>query len=103
MVEDLTSVAGFARSIALGLIEGLRRNKLPATLSGIALLICTAFALTSDFDERPFYRESSLPKIQKAEKAFFERMEAADGTTFRDWKIYFFIDAHKSARAALQV
>ena len=56
----------FLKSIVRNWIEGLRRNKLPAALSAIALIVTTALALTSDFDERPRYRQLILPEIRKA-------------------------------------
>src|SRR5436309_10027317 len=83
-------------------LEGLRRNKLPAALSAVALALTTALAMTSDFDERPRYRRFVLPEIEKAEKQFFDAMDEAAQTSNDSWRVRYFIEAHCRAKAALR-
>jgi len=103
MTDELASLGGFFKSIVRSAIEGLRRNKIPACLSFIALALTTAFAFTSDFDERPRYRKFVLPEIQKAEKQFFDMMLEAQQTPDEPWRTRYFLDAHYRAKAALRV
>ena len=103
MTDELASLRGFFKSILRSAIEGLRRNKIPACLSFIALALTTALAFTSDFDERPRYRKFVLPEIQKAEKQFFDMMSEAEQTPDEPWRTRYFVDAHYRAKAALRV
>ena len=93
----------FLKSIVRNWIEGLRRNKLPAALSAIALIVTTALALTSDFDERPRYRQLILPEIRKAEQPFFTVMDEAALQTDDIQRLLFFLEGHRRAKAALRV
>jgi hypothetical protein len=93
----------FLKSIVRNWIEGLRRNKLPAILSVIALIVTTALALTSDFDERPRYRTLILPEIRKAEQPFFTVMDEAALQTDDIQRLLFFLEGHRRAKAALRV
>ena len=102
MTDELSSLGGFIQSIVRSASEGLRRNKIPACLSFIALALTTALALTSDFDERPRYRKFVLPEIQKAEKQFFDMMREAEQTPDEPWRTRYFLDAHYRAKAALR-
>src|SRR5207247_4313044 len=102
MTDELSSLGGFIQSIVSSAIEGLRRNKIPAFLSFIALALTTALALTSDFDERPRYRKFVLPEIEKAEKQFFDAMDEAAETSNDLWRVRYFIEAHRRAKTALR-
>lgn len=93
----------FLRSLVRSLFDGLRRNKLPASLSAIALILCTALAYTSDYDERPRYRELILPKINKAEQQFFVIMEQAEKEPDDLRRLYYFLEGHRRAKSALRV
>src|SRR5207245_10209040 len=62
----------------------------------------TALAMTSDFDERPRYRRFVLPEIEKAEKQFFDAMDEAAETSNDLWRVRYFIEAHRRAKAALR-
>jgi len=83
--------------------DGLRRNKLPASLSLIALILSTALASTSEFDERPRYRKLILPHIAKAEQQFFTMMEEAERQPDDLWRLQYFLEAHRRAKSALRV
>src|SRR5262249_16770332 len=100
--DDLTSSGAFDKSVAPPSVEILRRNKLPACLSAVALALTTALAMTSDFDERPHYRRFVLPEIEKAEKQFFDAMDEAAQTSNDLWRVRYFIEAHRRAKAALR-
>lgn len=102
MADDLNSFSGFVKSVVGSSVEGLRRNKLPAFLSVLALGLTTVLAVTSDFDERPRYRQVVLPEIEKAERQFAEAMTEAEQTSNELWRIRYFIEAHRRAKAALR-
>jgi hypothetical protein len=91
------------QSIARAVVDGLRRNKLPASLSLIALVFTSILAYTSNFDERPRYRKLILPPIQRAETKFFDAMQEAKAEQTEPWKTLYFLEGHRRARQALQV
>ena len=93
----------FLKSIVRNWTDGLRRNRLPAVLSAIALVVTTALTLTSDFDERPRYRKLILPEIRKVEQPFFTIMDEAALQTDDLQRIYYFLEGHRRAKAALRV
>jgi hypothetical protein len=96
-------LAEFLLALARSCNEALRRNKLPVFLSVIALVLTTTLALTSDYDERPRYRKFILPKIEKAERQFFDIMREAERESDPDWRAAYFIEGHRRAKAALRV
>jgi hypothetical protein len=91
------------RLLARGIVDGIRRNKLPAGLSFVALILTTVLAYTSDFDERPRYRRTILPQIENAEAKFFDEMREADREPGEPWRMLYFIEGHRRAQQALQV
>jgi hypothetical protein len=91
------------QSVSRNILDGIRRNKLPASLSFVAVILTTALALTSNFDERPRYRKFILPEIQKAENQFFDGMHEAEQEPEESWRLLYFIDAHRRAKNALKV
>ena len=93
----------FLISLVRNVVEGIRRNKLPVGLSIIALVLSTAFALTSNFDERPRYRKFILPVIEKAEDQFFDQMREAEQETQEPARLLYFLEGHRRAKNALRV
>ena len=93
----------FLRSLVRSILDGLRRNTLPASLSAIALILCTALAYTSDYDERPRYRQLILPKVSKAEQQFFAIMEQAEKEPDDLRRLYYFLEGHRRVKSALRV
>ncbi len=91
------------RSVGRNIVDGIRRNKLPTCLSLFALTLATAFALTSDFDERPRYRKFMLPEFQKAENQFLAVMHEAEQERDERWRLLYFLEAHRRAKNVLQV
>ena len=91
------------KSLARTWHDGLRRNKLPTALSAIALVLTTALALTSDFDERPRYRKLILPEIWKSEQQFFTIMEEAEKEPDDVWRLHYLLEGHRRAKAALRL
>ena len=91
------------RSIGRNILEGIRRNKLATALSLIAFVVTTAFALTSNFDERPRYRKVILPEINKAESQFRDVMRDAEQEPDERWRLLYFIEAHRRAKSALRL
>jgi hypothetical protein len=103
MLDDVTSLSALVKSLSQTFAEGVRRNKLAACLSTFALILSTALSLTSEFDERPRYRQTILPEIQRAEEQFLRGMQYAVDAPSDDWRIYYFITAHRSAKDVLRV
>jgi hypothetical protein len=93
----------FLRSLVRSSIDGLRRNKLPVVLSSIALVFTTALAFTSDYDERPRYRQLILPKIEKAETQFFDIMREAENEPDPMWRLLYFLEAHRRAKSVYRL
>src|SRR5262245_37863583 len=93
----------FLKSLLRSCVEGLRRNKLPAALSAVALVLTTALAFTSDYDERPRYRKLILPHISKAEQQFFSIMNDAENEPDALWRLQYFLEGHRRAKAVLRV
>jgi hypothetical protein len=94
---------GFLRLLSRSILDGIRRNKLPACLSFGAVVLTTALAMTSNFDERPRYRKFILPEIEKAENSFFDVMREAEKRPAEPLRTLYFIEAHRRAKNALQV
>jgi hypothetical protein len=93
----------FVKSLVRSLTDSLRRNKLPAALSVIALILTTALAFTSDFDERPRFRKLALPVIAKAEQQFFTVMQEAEQESNELRRLHYFLEGHRRAKAALRI
>jgi len=93
----------FLKSLIRTAVDGIRRNKLPTALSVIALVLTTALAFTSDYDERPRYRQTILPDITKAELRFFAVMTEAEKETDERWRIQYFLEGHRRAKAVLRL
>jgi hypothetical protein len=96
-------LADFLKSVIRSLLDGLRRNKLPAALSLIALILTTTLAFTSEYDERARYRKLILPHIAKAEQQFFTMMEEAERQPDDLRRLQYFLEAHRRAQSALRV
>jgi len=103
MFDDPTSLSALVKSLAHTFAEGVRRNKLAASLSILTLILSTALSLTSEFDERPRYRQTILPEVQRAEEQFLRAMQYAEDAPSDDWRLYYFITAHRSAKDVLRV
>jgi hypothetical protein len=91
------------QSVGRSILEGVRRNKLPASLSVLAVIVTTAFALTSDFDERPRYRRFIVPEIEKVEKQFFDAMQQAEQESSEPSRTLYLLEGHRLAKQALRV
>lgn len=91
------------KSIKRNILDGIQRNKLATSLSLVVLVLTTAFALTSDFDERPRYRKVILPAIQKAEDQFFDVMRDAENEPDERWRLLYFLEGHRRAKNVLQL
>jgi hypothetical protein len=99
MIEP--TVRSFLASLAGNLIDTIRHHKLPAVLSLAALIFASTAALNSHYDERPRYRQTILPDIQRAENLFFGTIEDARGAVNETWRLHYFLTAHIRARQAL--
>ncbi len=97
------SLKSFVSSILRNLVDGIRGNRLAAALSLVAFLAVATFALSSQYDERPRYREVILPDIEAAENRFFKTLEAAETAPNETWRLHYFLIAHQEARQVLRV
>ena len=96
-------LAEFIKSLCRSVLDGVRRNKLPACLSVIAVILTTALALTSEYDERPRYRKFILPEIHRSEMQFFDVMHFAESESAEPERTLDFIEAHRRAKNTLRV
>jgi hypothetical protein len=103
MWEDSSSLAGLLVSILRGIAESLRTNKLATSLAAIAFVTTGILAFSSQYDERPWYRQVLLPDINRAESLFQSRMHDAEETTNENWRLSYFIDAQKRTREAVDL
>jgi hypothetical protein len=101
--HDDVTLRRLIRSIAGGFIEVLRGNKIATVLAATALVVTSIFAVTSQYDERPRYRQVILPEIATSEAQLDGLLKAAEETENDNWRIYYFIDAHQKARDILQL
>jgi hypothetical protein len=93
----------FVTALARSVLDGLSRNKIPACLSLVAVVLTTALAVTSEYDERPRYRRFILPEIHRAEMQFFDVMSLAESETAEPQRTLDFIEGHRRAKNALKV
>src|SRR5262249_34863842 len=93
----------FITALLRSIVEGIRRNRLPVCLSLVALVLKTAFALTSNFDERPRYRRFVLPEIEKTENQFFDQMREAEYETEEPARALYFLEGHRRAKNVIHV
>jgi hypothetical protein len=93
----------FITALLRSIMEGIRRNKLPVCLSLVALVLTTAFAVTSNFDERPRYRRFVLPEIEKAETQFLDQMREAERETQEPARALYFLEGHRRAKNVIRV
>jgi hypothetical protein len=103
MWEDNSSLTGLLVSVVRGIAESLRTNKLATVLAAIAFVTTGILALSSQYDERPWYRQVLLPDINRAESLFESRMHDAEETTNENWRLSYFIDAQKRTREAINL
>jgi hypothetical protein len=101
--EDEVSLSRLIGSVGSGFIDVLRGNKIATALAGIALIVTSIFALSSQYDERPRYRQVVFPEIAASESQLEGLLRAAENTDNDNWRIYYFIDAHQKARDILQL
>ena len=103
MFDDPTSPAGFAKLLVSGSLEAVRRNRLAASLAAVALVVSTALAFNSHFDERPRYRAQILPDVERADSQFFAAMHEAEQTQNEAWRLQYFLAAHSKAKEVIRI
>jgi hypothetical protein len=96
------SLRWLLRSLAHGLADGLRQNKVAAALAFLTLLASTVLALSSQFDERPRYREFILPDLLRIEGRFLSTMRYADHAPKEEWRLFYFLTAHDQIKDILR-
>lgn len=101
-IEDFATLRGLVKSIACGMADGLRRNRVAAALALLTFTLATALALNSEFDERPRYREFILPDLIRIEARFLTTMRYADRSPRDDWRLFHFITAHNQLKDVIR-
>lgn len=103
MWEDSSSLTGLLTAIFRGIAESLRANKIATTLAAVAFVATGILAFSSQYDERPWYRQVLLADINRAESLFEGRIHDAEETTNENWRLSYFIDAQKRTREAVDL
>ena len=94
---DPPSLPGFVGALFEGAREAIRQNRLPASLSLLALAIVLPLALGARYDERPRYRQFILSEIERLEFRYRSAIDRAEEAPTPVWRTYHFIDAHRRA------
>ena len=102
MAEEPT-LRGLFRALALGALNSMRQNKLPAALAVFACVGGTYLAVSIQYDERPRYRETILLDIKRAEAEFLKALDAADRASTDAWRLQYFLIAHGKAKEVLKI
>jgi hypothetical protein len=84
-------------------VNGVGQNKIAAVLAAVVLIGTTVFALNTQYDERPRYREILLPDIEDAEAKFLKCLSDAETTTNEDWRVSYFFTAQARAHDVLNI
>ena len=95
------SVGWLAKSLARGIVDGLRRNKLATILAALTLLVLIGFAIDNRFDGLAHYQESILPRLLRLEIGFYNSLRVAENTS-GEWRAYYFKNAHTQVRDILR-
>jgi hypothetical protein len=103
VIEEQPTLRGLLKSLFSGFLDLLRQNRLAACLASIAFIVSTTFAVNSHYDERPRYREVILPDILKAEAQLTDLMRYAESAPSEDWRLFYFLSAHRKAKNFLQI
>lgn len=91
------------RLLAASLFGAIRQNKLAAVLASTACVAVTFLAVAVQYDERPQYRQSILPKIERAEADFVTFLDEADRAPNELWRLQYFLIAHGKAKEILRI
>jgi hypothetical protein len=102
-LNDEPTLSGLVRGLFSGVVAAVRQNKLAAVLALFACVFVSFLAFTIQYDERPRYRQTILPSIQKAESDFQITMDNAEHAPNDVWRLHYFLTGHLKARDALRV
>ena len=94
VIKGEATLGWLVKSLALGLVEGLRRNKVATILALSTLVISITLAVNSEFDERVRYRQFILPDLLRIEGRFLSTIRYADNAPHEEWRLFYFITAH---------
>jgi hypothetical protein len=100
-IDDEASIGFLTKSIARGLVDGVRHNKLAAVLATVTMIVLTALAVDSRFDGLPHYREFILPRLLRLEGVLLKNRRAAENAS-GEWREYYFKEAHSQVRDILR-
>src|SRR5262245_20518987 len=100
-VDNEASLPWLIKSIAQGIVDGLRRNKLASTLAAVTLIALIILAADRRFDGLHQYRESILPRLLRLETGFLNSLRLAQNSS-GDWRGYYFENAHRQVRDILR-
>jgi hypothetical protein len=95
-------VSWLLQSLARGIVDGLRRNKIAAGLAGLTALMLLLLAVNYQLDGLQDYRESILPRLLRLESGFLGSLQTAESAS-GDWRAYYFENAHRQVKDILRV
>jgi hypothetical protein len=99
--SDEVSARWLVKSLAHGILDTLRRNKLATVLAAAVLVGLTVLAVDSRFDGYVHYREFILPRLLRLETGFHNALRSAENSS-GDWRAYYFENAHRQVRDILR-
>ena len=103
MQQSDDSLRGLTAAIVRGAVDGIRANRVAAAFALIAVIVTTVLSLGSQYDERPRYREVTLPEIRRYEGRYLDAIRDAENASNEDWQVFYFVEAHIKAKEALQL
>ena len=99
--DNEVSVSWLIKSIAYGIVDGLRRNKLATALASVTLVVLLVLAVDSRFDGLDHYQEFILPRLLRLETGFLNSLRSAEGAS-GEWRAYYFENAHRNLKDILR-
>jgi hypothetical protein len=100
-MTDEVSLAWLIKSLAHGVLDGLRRNKLAALLATVIAGILIPLAVNSRFEGLQQYQEFILPRLLRLERGFLQSLRAAENAS-GEWRLYYFENAHRDVNDILR-
>ena len=100
-VDNGASLPWLIKSLAQGIVGGLRRNKIASILAGVTLIALIVLAADRRFDGLHQYQESILPRLLRLETGFLNSLRLAQNSS-GEWRGYYFENAHRQVRDILR-
>lgn len=101
LIDGEVSLGWLIKSLASGIVDTLRRNKVATALATLTLVVLIVLAVDSQFDGLPRYQELILPRLSRLETAFLTSLRSA-GNASGEWRSYYFENAHIQVKDILR-